>query len=258
MQRKGIAPVGLATAPAVTGLWALCTWQIRRARRQHQPYEALFGDGPVGTALEGAPLRITWIGDSLATGLGCDSVEETPARLTARLLERAAHVEVLAVPGARSSDVIEHQLPRIASDPDVVVLCVGANDVASRTTRAAYARRVDAILAALAPTPVVMLSLPDMAMPDCVGQPVRLIAGARARWFEAARARVAARHRHVTSVDIASRPPGLSRRAGRMLLSRDRFHPGAEGYRVWCERIAGAFDALLEPTLVGQPVGPEG
>lgn len=257
MARKGIAPVGLATAPALgTGIWALCTWQIRRARSHYHPYEALLGDGPVGHALAGPPLRIAWLGDSLATGLGCDHVDETPARLTARLLERAAHVQVLAVPGARSTDVLESQLPEL-DDVDVVVLCVGANDVASRTTRAAYARRIHEILTALAPTPVVMLSLPDMAMPDCIGQPVRAIAGARARWFEAARARVAARHEHVTSVDIASRPDGTSRRAGRLLLSKDHFHPGAEGYLVWSERIAAAFDGLLEPALVRQPATPE-
>lgn len=258
MARKGIAPVGLATAPALTtGIWALCTWQIRRARSHYHPYEALLGSGPVGGALSGPPLRIAWLGDSLATGLGCDHVEETPARLTARLLERAAHVQVLAVPGARSVDVLETQLPALEDEVDVVVLCVGANDVASRTTRAAYARRIDRILTELAPTPVVMLSLPDMAMPDCIAQPVRGIAGARARWFEAARARIAARHEHVTSVDIASRPEGLSRKAGRLLLSQDHFHPGAEGYRVWAERIATACDALLDRALVGQPVSPE-
>lgn len=256
MARKGIAPVGLVTAPALTGIWAICTWQIRQARSQCQPCARLAGSGLVGGALAGPPLRIAWLGDSLATGLGCDHVEETPARLTARLLERAAHVQVLAVPGARSSDVLRDQLPQLG-EADLVVLCVGSNDVASRTTRATYARRIDEILARLAPTPVVMLSLPDMSMPDCVGQPVRAIAGARARWFEAARARVAGRHAHVTSVDIARRPAGLSRQAGRRLLSADRFHPGAEGYRLWAERIATACHALLDPVAAPSPAPQE-
>jgi lysophospholipase L1-like esterase len=106
--------------------------------------------------------------------------------------------------------------------------------------------QVDQILAALAPIPVVMLTLPDMAMPDRMAEPLRSIAGARARWFESARAKVAARHDHVVSVDIASRPAGLSRAAGRRLLCADRFHPGAEGYRLWAERIATACTELLD------------
>jgi lysophospholipase L1-like esterase len=57
---------------------------------------------------------------------------------------------------------------------------------------------------------------------------------------------VAARHDHVVSVDIASRPRGVTRSAGRRMLCADRFHPGAEGYRVWAERIATACSDLLD------------
>ena len=31
------------------------------------------------------------------------------------------------------------------------------------------------------------------------------------------------------------------------MLCADRFHPGAEGYRLWAERIATAFSTILEP-----------
>jgi lysophospholipase L1-like esterase len=235
----------MATAPAVT--WALCAWQARRARGGDRPYvEALPGTGVVGAGLGNRPVRITWLGDSLATGLGCDHLVDTPAHLTARLLERSVHVSMLAVPGARVSHVAEDQLPHVSPDTDLIVLCVGANDVASATRRARYAEQLDEILSHLAPIPVVVLSLPDMAMPDRIAQPLRGLAGARAQWFEAARARIAARHAHVVSVDIASRPPGVSRRAGRQLLCADRFHPGPEGYRVWAERIATTCHQLLE------------
>ena len=77
-----------------------------------------------------------------------------------------------------------------------------------------------------------------------------------ARYFEAARAKVAARHDHVVSVDIASRPAGLSRTAGRRLLCADRFHPGAEGYRLWAERIANACSTILEPQAASRPTHP--
>ena len=250
MRARALGSLGLVAtaAPAISGIWALCAWEARRARAGERPYtEALDGTARLGGALAGAPLRVTWIGDSLAAGLGCDDVADTPAHLSARLLERAVDVTMLAVPGSKASDVIERQLEHVDDFTDVVVLCVGANDVASSTPRSVYARQIDEILTALAPTPVLMLSMPDMAMPDRMAEPLRTLAGARARYFEIARAKVAARHRHVVSVDIASRPSGLTRRAGRRMLCADRFHPGAEGYRLWAERIAQALSTAVEP-----------
>jgi lysophospholipase L1-like esterase len=248
MRARGAVGLVATAAPAISGIWALCAWEARRARSGDRPYtEALEGTARLAGALAGAPLRVTWIGDSLAAGLGCDDVADTPAHLSARLLERVVDVTVLAVPGAKASDLIERQLDHVDPFTDVVVLCVGANDVASSTPRSVYARQIDEILTALAPTPVLMLTMPDMAMPDRMAEPLRSLAGARARYFEAARAKVAARHGHVLSVDIASRPQGLTRRAGRRMLCADRFHPSAEGYRVWAERVAHALSAVLEP-----------
>ncbi len=248
MRARGITPVGVAAAPALTGLcWALCTWEARRARSGDKPFqEALPGSGLVGAGLGDRPVRIAWLGDSLAAGLGCEFLDETPAHLTAHLLERPVEVTMLATPGARAVNVLEDQLPRLDPAVELVVVCVGANDVAASTPRQRFAAQLDETLALLAPRPVVVCSLPDMAMPDRLAQPLRTVAGAGARWYDSARARVVAAHRHAVSVDIASRPPGISRKAGRRMLCADRFHPGPEGYRVWAERIANACHELLE------------
>lgn len=255
MRARAIGPVGMAAAPAVTGLWALFAWEARRARQGERPFtQALPGSGLVGGGLSDRPVRVTWLGDSLATGLGCDDINDTPAHLTARLLERAVDVSMLAVPGARAIDVLRDQLPLMDPSTDLVVVCVGANDVASATPRARYAAQLDELLTRLAPVPVVLLTLPDMAMADRMAQPLRSVAGAAARWFDGARARVAARHPHVVCVDIASRPVGVSRKAGRVMLCADRFHPGPEGYRVWAERIATACHEILESAVVPAPV----
>jgi len=241
----------MAAAPAVTGLWALVAWEARRARSGERPFtDAIPGSGLIGEGLGSRPVRITWMGDSLATGLGCDDIVDTPAHLTARLLERPVEVSMLAVPGARAIDVLTKQLPQVDPSADLIVLCVGANDVAAATPRGRYAVQLDRILTALAPTPVVLLTLPDMAMADRMAEPLRSVAGLAARWFDAARARVAAQHAHVVCVDIASRPAGLSRKAGRVMLCADRFHPGPEGYRVWAERIATVCHEIFEPAAM--------
>jgi len=244
---RPVAVTGLGAAPALGGLcWAVCAWQARRARGGPRPYEqALAADLRLGAADQPA-VRITWLGDSLAAGLGVDVVDDTPAHLVARMLERAVEVRVLAVPGSRAEHVLADQVPHVGDDTDLVVLCVGANDVASSTARSRYAEELDRILVALAPTPTVLLSLPDMAVADRMAEPLRTLAGLRARWFDAARVIVAARHDHVWSVDVASRPAGLSRRAARAMLCADRFHPGPEGYRAWAERISMVCHDLLE------------
>ena len=257
---------GIGAAPALGGLcWAVFAWQIRSAKRAPRPYiDALDADGLVGTAGQPGqrPLRVVWLGDSLAAGLGVDAVEDTPARLVSRMLERSIDLTVLAKPGATSGDVLEQQVPALAAiGADLVVLCVGANDVARLSSRSGYALRLDEIVSATAPIPTVVLSLPDMAMPDRMAQPLRSIAGMRARWFEAARARVVARHEHATSVDVASRPAAVTRRAGRNMLCADRFHPGPEAYRIWAERIADTCHRLLtqgtgEPAVEGLFLGP--
>lgn len=240
------AGLGLGAAPALGGLaWALVAWEARRARGGAKPYELAHpGDARLGPP-DQAAVRIAWLGDSLAAGLGADAIEDTPAHLVARMLERAVEVSMLAVPGARAAHVLDEQLRALPPEVDLLVLCVGANDVASATSRRQYAAELHQILDAVAPTPVVVLSLPDMAMADRMAQPLRSLAGLRARWFESARARVAALHPHVTSVDIASRPAGLSRKAARVMLCADRFHPGGHGYRLWAERISMVCDELL-------------
>lgn len=236
----------LGAGPALGGLlWAVCAWEARVARRGPRPYEvALPADGHVGPP--GPPLRVAWLGDSLAAGLGADHVDDTPAHVVARMLERSVDLRMLAVPGSRAVDVLRDQLPQLDPATDLIVLSIGANDVASNGSRAEYAAALDRILAATAPIPTVVLSLPDMATPDRIPEPLRTVAGARARWFEAARGRVAASHPHVRSVDVASRPAGMTRQAARAYLSADHFHPGAQGYRCWAERIVTTCHHLLE------------
>ncbi len=244
--------VGVGAGPVLGGVtFALCAWQARRARNHPGVAPDVVTDSGLMGPTDEPPLRVTWLGDSLAAGIGADHVDDTPASLVARFLDRSVDLRMLAVPGARSVDVLTEQVPDIAGDEDLVVVCVGSNDVASRTRRRDYARQLDTILRATEGSPTIVLSLPDITMADRIGQPLRWLAGLRARHFEAARARVSRRHDHVASVDIATRPPGITRSVGKEMLCADRFHPGPLVYRVWAERIAEVSHQLL-----GAPVLP--
>ena len=254
--RSGLGPwalasivVGVGVGPVMGGAaFAVCAVQVRRARRHPGvapdvvATDAFLADQNVE---DPTPLRVTWLGDSLAAGVGADAVEETPAMVVARLLQRPVDLRILAVSGAKAKDVVEDQLPRL-EPTDLVVISVGANDVASASSRHRYARRLDTILAATAPAPTVVMSMPDITMADRIGQPVRWLAGRRARYFDAARRRVTDRHPHAITADVATMPADLSRDAGRELLCADRFHPGPQVYRIWADRITTAARQLME------------
>jgi lysophospholipase L1-like esterase len=253
-RRPAATVVGLSAVPALGSLCgALLVTQARRAHRALRPYtQAIPADGTIGL-LGQRPVHVVWLGDSLAAGLGVDAVDDTPARTVARMLERAVELRVLAVPGATSTDVLQQQVPALGEGVDLIVLCVGANDVARLKSRRAFARNLGAIVAATAPIPTIVLSLPAMAMADRIPEPLRSLCGARARWFERARVRALRAYPHAMSVDIASRPAHISRRAGRAMLSADRFHPGADVYRIWAERIADAGHRVLSTPTVAVP-----
>lgn len=258
VRRWATAGIGLGTVPGFGGaMWALCAWQAGRATRHPGVApETVDAAGRVGPETA-RPAVVTWLGDSLAAGVGVDHVDDTPARTVARMLERSVDVRMLAVPGSRSTDVVEAQLPDLDPSSDLVVVCVGANDVASRTSRRSYSANLNIVLAATAPTPTVVLSFPDVTMADRMGQPLRWFAGLRARYFERARAGVVRRHDHAESVDIATMPDGLSRRAGREMLCADRFHPGPEVYRIWASRIAACAHPMLETRAAANAVRPD-
>ena len=251
MRARALAPVGVVAtaAPAISGLWALCAWQARRARGGERPYtDALDGTARIGAGLTGAPVRITWIGDSLAAGLGCDDVADTPAHLAARLLERPVDVTMLAVPGSKASDVIEDQLDHVDPSTDLVVLCVGANDVATSVARERVRRagRPHPHRAGAHPGRDAHAARHLDGRPHgrAAAQPGRrpwpLLRGRPRQGRRPSRPRRVGRHRQPPARPRAAAPVAGCSRA-------DRFHPGAEGYRVWAERIATACSDILDP-----------
>ena len=55
MRARALAPVGVVAtaAPAISGLWALCAWEARRARGGERPYtDALDGTARIGGGLD--------------------------------------------------------------------------------------------------------------------------------------------------------------------------------------------------------------
>lgn len=79
------------------------------------------------------PIRFVVLGDSAAYGIGDVMKADRPLGWTYRIAEAVQHPLIylnLARPGAKSTELVEHQLPIAQSlKPDVAVVVVGGNDL---------------------------------------------------------------------------------------------------------------------------------
>lgn len=194
----------------------------------------------------GPPLHLVMIGDSSATGLGCDSPAQTPGALlaggVARELRRRVRLDVVAFVGARSAH-LETQVAQALRRPvDLAVVMVGANDVTHRVRPGDASRDLGLAVRTLraAGAEVVVGTCPDLGTVEPLLEPLRSIAAFWSRRMAAAQA-VAVAENDGVAVSLGD----LLRHEfteHKHLWSDDRFHPSPHGYA----RVA---DALLPDLL---------
>jgi len=196
----------------------------------------------------GPALRVVMLGDSSATGLGCDSPAQTPGALLAggiaRDMQRRVRLDVVAVVGARSADLDTQVAKALHAKVDVAVIMIGANDVTHTVwpgdASAELGRAVATLRAAGAI--VVVGTCPDLGTVKPLLQPLKTVAAYWSRRMATAQA-VAVVENGGIAVSLGSLlADEFSRHEG--LWSADRFHPSAHGYR----RVA---DVLLPSVLEG-------
>jgi lysophospholipase L1-like esterase len=229
--------VGVAAVPTVAAAVLGIEIQLARIRPSSSYGPPLALSGLVGQA-NITPLRVTWLGDSTAAGVGASGPGGALPRQVAALDTGPEQLTALAVSGARVSDVVRDQLPHVPPDTEVVFISVGANDVVHLSTIGAFRHRYGQLLAALPPkASVVLLGIPDMGSPTRLAQPLRAIVGWRGRAFDGV-VRALARAHHAGYVDIAGRTgPAFRHQPGRYFFS-DHYHPDDAGYRLWAAAVA--------------------
>ena len=189
------------------------------------------------------------LGDSYTIGTAVTQAERWPDQLVARLGPgRLRLVANLGVNGYTSADVIEFELPRLASfRPAFASLLVGVNDVVQgfglETSARNAATILDALLGLLPARRIVVVSTPDYTLTPRgarFGDPA-----ARRAVIIAANGRLEdlAGERGIAFVDILD----LSQRVANepSLVAGDGLHPSGAQYRRWVDRIAPVVDRLL-------------
>jgi lysophospholipase L1-like esterase len=180
-------------------------------------------------------IRLALIGDSIAWGQGATRAEDRLAnRLVRDLASRGieATARVLAVPGARSSDLSSQVDRALDPPPDVVVLVIGANDL----THLVPVPRAEADFTSAvrrlrqAGVEVVVAPAPDLSAAPHV--PVGMRPLVRAASDDLRQRQAAASRRLGARVADADGATSNAFRQDAALFSADRFHPSSAGYAV--------------------------
>ncbi|MFC6286306.1 SGNH/GDSL hydrolase family protein [Nocardioides sp. GCM10027113] len=225
-----------ALGGALYGLLTLEAWLARKSIGEPRDEPPPLATGWYGRGRPGPAIKLALLGDSSAAGYGVDRVEDTPgAMLASSLAERAdrrVHLREFAVVGARSSDLADQVERAIATEPDVAVVLIGANDVTHQVMPAQSVAHLSEGVRRLraAGAQVVVGTCPDLGTLQPVAPPLRQVARAWSRRLATAQtiAVVEAGGRTVSLATILG--PEFAA-APALLFGPDRFHPSADGYR---------------------------
>ena len=205
------------------------------------------GGTPHANVTPGAPVHIVALGDSLALGTGASAPRNAfifQAYVRVRAQHPGSRVDNFAIGGSTAADVLRLQVPRLAhARADVVVVCVGGNDVVHRVAAADFARTYAKLVArvrALQPhAAIVCCGVPDVGLSPLFTGADHDAVTSLSRANDAA-IRAVARRAGAAFVDLYAttlREHGAVNR----FLSEDRFHPSDAGYAELADAVAPAL-----------------
>jgi lysophospholipase L1-like esterase len=255
--------LGRATLLGVGALATTLAAEVIAARRHrfvpsHPPLEI---SGTIGPE-DGEPLTLVVLGDSSVAGVGADAAEDTLAYGVAKALsdQYLVSLHALGVSGSRLADVVGKQLAQVDGlEPDIVLVCVGTNDV-THGTRLREARRqlrmlVDGLAEVAPDAKVIVSGLPPAETATAFHRPLRDLIGLRALLFTRLYRAELAPH-GISVFDIAK----LTRSAfhgKREMFSADRFHPSSAGYAFLGTIYGRAVREALEAAAMELKAEPE-
>jgi lysophospholipase L1-like esterase len=255
--RLGIAVrhIGRATLLGAGALATTLAAEVMAARRHRflSSEPVLEISGTMGPE-DGEPLTLVVLGDSSVAGVGADAAEDTLTYGVAKALSDQYRVSLhaLGVSGSRLSNVVGEQLPQVDGlDPDIVLVCVGTNDVTHGTTLREARRQLRLLvdgLAAVAPAAKVIVSgLPPAETAAAFHRPLRDLLGLRALLFT--RLFRAELTPHGISVFDIAKLTKSAFHGKREMFSADLFHPSSAGYAflgsIYGRAVREALDAAV-------------
>ncbi|WP_083587031.1 protealysin inhibitor emfourin [Agrococcus sp. Marseille-P2731] len=197
---------------------------------------------------ERPPLRLLAIGDSTATGVGAERLEDglvlqSAARL-ARHFSRPVQWRIVGLEGSTAAQVLERHLPEVDGEWDAILLLVGANDALQLVGRGAFGTTIRRLVAGLgehlSPGGVIGITgTPQIDTFVWLPQPIRSLIGGHARTLDDEQQQIAAADARVLHLPTPAIVEPRQHAA-------DGFHPSAAGYDLWSSVVAPRVAAALE------------
>jgi lysophospholipase L1-like esterase len=258
-----VRQIGRATLLGVGALATALAAEVIAARRHRfLPSEPpLEISGTIGPE-DGEPLTLVVLGDSSVAGVGAEAAEDTLTYGVAKALSDQYRVSLhaLGISGSRLCNVVGEQLPQVAGlHPDIVLVCVGTNDITHGTTVREAKRQLRLLvdgLAEVAPDAKVIVSgLPPAETAIAFHRPLRDLLGLRALLFTRLY-RTELIPNGISVFDIAK----LTKSAfhgKREMFSADLFHPSSAGYAFLASVYGRAVREALDAAARDLQVDPE-
>ncbi|GEK87555.1 SGNH/GDSL hydrolase family protein [Microbacterium aerolatum] len=254
MIRVRILMIGATMGVVALGVRMLLTRQAAIARRRiGKPLGeiSLDADRVWKKSLEGRPIQLLLLGDSLAAGLGAERRKETLggrlAKSVAKRMLRPVRLRTAAVVGSEST-ALAGQIDGLPDDyrADAAVIVVGGNDVTHMVPPRSAAAELESAIIRLQErgTPVIVGTCPDLGTLQPVPQPLRTLLSRMSYRLALEQTRVAWRTGAVP-VDLRRAVGTTFREQPDEMFSLDRFHPSAAGYRRTAEALLPAVEMVL-------------
>lgn len=242
----------VAVALAAWGARAVLRRQAAIAReRIGKPLgeESIPADRVWRPGLDGPPVELLVLGDSLAAGLGAERRKETLggrlAKGLARRISRPVRLRTAAVVGSESG-ALAGQVDSLPPDyrADVAVIVVGGNDVTHLVYPTVAAGQLERAVRRLRGrgTRVVVGTCPDLGALRPVPQPLRAVMSRMSGHMALAQTR-AARRAGGVPVSLRRSLGSAFREDPERMFGLDRFHPSAAGYRRAADALLPAVEA---------------
>jgi lysophospholipase L1-like esterase len=200
--------------------------------------------GTVGTSAS-APLRLLFIGDSSAAGVGVDwqheAMPQQTAEIVAARLGRPVRWELIAKSGVNTRQAAELFNSHCPGPADIIVSALGVNDVTSQRSVRAFITDYIALLQAVRRRTgaygAVASGLPPLHILPAAPQPLRWYMGQCAARLDRALKTFCCAQSDMRYVSLAW--------AKAHEMAPDRFHPGKGQYRHWAELVAHQITSLV-------------
>lgn len=186
------------------------------------------------------PITFVAVGDSTGAGVGAAN-GGYPARLHKRLLPHRPGSKLinLCVSGATTEDVLRQQLDRaLQSDPQLVTLGIGINDIGHGITLEQFSANLDKILSSLknnTKAAIVVSNIPDISTAPRIPEALRQHTQLLIVQFNERLGEIAKRHGTALFDVFTTTHEELPKHPG--YFSADGFHPSDAGYELWAEKM---------------------